>query len=200
MITISMRYKNTLTYFFMTAFGSYLSEQAYEKLLDYNWKLTLWSINECLSDFHTSEIAISIDILQGIWLLKQDETGLVYELDTNLARSYRQWSVDLPYDYSLSLVKSTGVNADKPNTKQEMREELDIILNAWNKTFNNNHKYTQTLFWVYIKLRKVYSTDDIILWIKKYILFKKKNVWLTHTFSIYDFLKQKNWFEKYFNS
>ena len=120
MITISMRYKNTLTYFFMTAFGSYLSEQAYEKLLDYNWKLTLWSINECLSDFHTSEIAISIDILQGIWLLKQDETGLVYELDTNLARSYRQWSVDLPYDYSLSLVKSTGVNADKPNTKQEM--------------------------------------------------------------------------------
>lgn len=54
------------------------------------------------------------------------------------------------------------------------------------------------------KLMKSYSKEDILVWTENYIADINSrdlnNSYASHRFSMYDFLKQANWFKKFYNS
>lgn len=177
----------------MYNFGSFLSEKAYEEIKKLQKPITLSQITDRLLQiwFSKSEYESALHMLIHLEILCEAPESQWLEINESKVLLYQKWEL-IPTKFEISS-KVIKINID-------YGKELEQILSSWNKTFNVNQRYTSTLLNVYKPIRNKYSPEDIIYWIKKYILYKKQNTWYTHTFSLYDFFKQKNGFEKYFNS
>jgi len=75
------------------------------------------------------------------------------------------------------------------------------------KWLPKNRKINKELKDVWIKRRKEYEYDEIVEWVSNYIWYVKQlkpkdenDDYYKHRFTIYEFLKQQNWLNKYFNS
>lgn len=92
-------------------------------------------------------------------------------------------------------------------------EEFQNLKNSWNdippiwlakKSMPNIRKDTDELLEIRNTRRREYTVDEIKLWINNYI---KHIVWLTidpkwyykHRFTLFEFLKQKNWLQTFIN-
>ena len=177
----------------MYNFGSYLSEKAYEEINKLQKPITLSHILDRLLQiwFSKSEAETALHILIQLEILYESEKEEWLKINNSKVDLYKSKQlIPKKFDISSKIVK----------LDVDYSAELEQLLSSWNKTFNVQQRYTSTLLAAYKPIRNKYSPEDIIYGIKKYILYKKQNTWYTHTFSLYDFLKQKNWFEKYFNS
>ena len=88
---------------------------------------------------------------------------------------------------------------NKEELKEELKEEVLKLIKYWNSKYQLKNRYTDRLYQIYKKIRKKYTLDDIEYSISKYNEYIEKNKWYTNRFSIYDYLKQSNWLEKFFN-
>lgn len=95
----------------------------------------------------------------------------------------------------------TGVVVDikKENKNKEISESLEKLLKFWNIEFWTRLRLTEDLKTEFIKFTKKYSQEDFKYSFDNYKKYIKANTWYTNRFSLYDFLKQKNWFIQYFN-
>lgn len=84
--------------------------------------------------------------------------------------------------------------------KEELKEEIKKLLNYWNSKYQLKNRYTDNLFKIYSKIRKKHKLEDIEYSISKYNEYISNNKWYTNRFSLYDYLNQWNWLEKFFNS
>ena len=175
----------------MYNFGNFLSEKAYEEIKKLQKPITISQIQDRLLQewFSKSEISSALYMLIQLEVIGEKDGEIIIYKDNVLLYHSRD-RIPKKFEVSCKVIK---IDID-------YGKELEQILSSWNKTFNVNQRYTTTLVWVYKLIRNKYSPEEIIYWIKKYIIYKKQNTWYTHTFSLYDFFKQKNGFEKYFNS
>lgn len=177
----------------MYNFGSFLSEKAYEEIKKLQKPITLSQITDRLLQawFSKSEAETAMHILIHLEVLYVDPSIDWVGVNESKVDLYQSWQL---------IAKKFEISSKVIKLDIDYGKELEQLLSSWNKTFNVNQRYTSTLLNVYKPIRNKYSPEDIIYWIKKYILYKKQNTWYTHTFSLYDFFKQKNGFEKFFNS
>jgi len=100
------------------------------------------------------------------------------------------------------------------SVKWEYLVELNKIFTRWNGwTFKNKsikglkqcRKITKDIEDEYIKIRKHYDNEEINIWLSNYIKdIKNRAIWekwwyWEHRFSLYEFIKQKNWLKLYIN-
>lgn len=92
------------------------------------------------------------------------------------------------------------VDIKKENkNKESPAESCEKALKFWNEKFKMNSRLTDNLIEEFKKFSKKYTQEDFIHSLKNYVKYISENKWYTNRFSLYDFLKQKNWFIQYFN-
>jgi len=91
-------------------------------------------------------------------------------------------------------------------------QELEELIKKWNwinqlgvaKKPLPKVRKIETVIGIWKKVRKTYTVKEIKEWLNNYCEYVDRlpvdNKWFyTHRFSLYEFLKQKNWLDKYFN-
>lgn len=105
-----------------------------------------------------------------------------------------------------------GKRKEKENEKKENnKQELENLVLKWNniklpvdKQLPSTRKITEDLKISFRKIKQEFNLDEIGEWVNKYcneILERNPtNSFADHRFTLYEFLKQKNWLQKYFNN
>ncbi len=112
---------------------------------------------------------------------------------------------DTPVSPDAYRTKTTKLNIN--NTR---KEELTELVNKWNeielpvdKQLPKTRKTTDSLLRIYTTKRKEFEITEIKEWINSYceeiIWRQQNNSFANHRFTLWEFLKQGNWLEKYIN-
>lgn len=108
---------------------------------------------------------------------------------------------------------NVNVNVNDNEKETEDKKELENFVNSWNSIENildkkwlpKTIKITDDLKAIWKKRKKEYSLDEIKTAARNYC---KEIEWrvddgkwyITHRFTLFEFLQQKNWLQKFFNS
>ena len=102
-----------------------------------------------------------------------------------------------------------------PTNREECKEyiykgTLENLIEDWNGLKNDENKWKQTrkvtndLKEVFRKFRLEYTKQDFNDWVNKYLddieARDSKTSYKDHRFNLYEFLKQKNWLQKFINT
>jgi len=187
------------------AYQLHISEQTFDTI--FSTLLEIWLLVSDNNEYYSESLLKRIMIKDEIKKKRQE--------------AWRQWWI-ANSKQKLANAKQIASNKTKLNKTKLNEEEAENrtkelsdfiekrngVKKFWlaNKWLPKTKKITDKLKNVWRLKRKDYSIDDIRQWVNNYCLKMKeckprdnKDTYYKHRFTLYEFLKQDNWLDKYFN-